>query len=238
MAQRLFIIMLFCGFQLSAQELPPRTLDIVGTAEQQLTADKVSFHFSVVGLGSSLRTAVDDAKSKTDKILQSLNKLGVPSTAIQTEEFTSGENWDKAFLSSSRDFQATVRTQVTLDSIALLEAAVLAVSDHKPGSISNVSFQLSEFEKIRRDIQLSAILDAKTQAGRIAKELGIEIKGPLNIVASTSETSPLPSYSQSLYVRGGRAGEVSYSVDGVDSRSIIGTKKILVKQAVRIIFQY
>ena len=238
MVRSILTLFTVLALQVSAQELPPRTLDIVGTAEQELEADKVSFHFSVTGLGSSLRSAVDDAKVKTDKILRSLHALGVPREAYQTEEFTSGENWDKAFLSSSRDFQATVRTQVTLDSLELLEAVVLAISDHKPSSISNISFQLSNAEKVRRDVQLAAVADAKAQAARIARELGVEIKAPLNIITTAPDQFPQPVYPSQLFVRGGRAGEVAYSVDGVDARSLIGTKKIPVKQSVRVIFQY
>ena len=236
MNKPLILLLTLWTLNVVAQELPPRTISMVGFAERSIIADKATFTFAVLGLGPTLRLAVDDAKSKIDKMSKSLYALGFRSTDLQTEEFGSGENSDKGFLTSSEDFRASVKTVVTIDSLELLEPAILALSDHKPESISNVTFVLTNLEQIRREVQIEAVRDARIQADKVMKELGTEVRSPYSVETTRDDTFLRSTWPNNFYIRGGRAGEVNYVVN--DGQSFIGAKSILIKEVVRVVFQY
>lgn len=228
-----FAVAVFVSTGLFAQEPLLRTITVTGQAEMSVVADKATFSFSVLGLGSTLREAVDDAKTKTSTMVRALARVGIPQHALQTEDFVSGENADKAFLSSSRDFRARLLTLVTVDSLALLERAILTLSDNKPEDISNVSFLRTDLHQRRRDAQVAAVNDAKNRASRIAEALGVVVKEPL-IVEAQSGMEPVFPAVQSR--RSKIMGVTSESMD--PSEPFIGAKNIIIKENVRIVFQY
>lgn len=122
-------------------------------------------------------------RSITDKIVQ----LGVPTRNIATSQFYSGENrGDKAFLSSSRDYQATLVTLVKVDSLPLLSTILYAISESEPQDISNVSYSLKDELDVRRRARVAAVMKAREKAEDIAHALGVT----LGRVISVEETDP------------------------------------------------
>ena len=126
----LFIISLMGSLVLHAKDSTEAHIDVSAKAERRVTADRAEFQFTVLGLGESLGEAVEAATRGTDSVVLKLIALGIKKEQISTRQFTSGENrGGKAFLSSSKDYQAHIITRVVIDSLPLLAMAVTIVSE-------------------------------------------------------------------------------------------------------------
>ena len=212
------LIFLFVSQLLIAQQNEQRVdkISVQGTVELREPADQASLSFSVQGTGSTLRQTVENANHTTRTIVDKLIGLGIKEKNIATSSFYSGENYgDKAFLSSSRDYKANITTLIKIDSLILLEAVILTMSEANVQNISQIEFSLKDEAGFRRRARIEAALKAKEKAEDMAKTLNSN----LGKVISISEFSPTqipgvpnpfnPSYtntvvtSETVVIRGG-----------------------------------
>ncbi|HUL42793.1 MAG TPA: SIMPL domain-containing protein [Bacteroidota bacterium] len=172
-----------------SQDLKPYAyqISVLGSVELRETATQASFTFSVKGVGSSLRQAVEDANKKVKAVTGKLMYFGVREKNISTSQFYTGENLgDKAFLSSSRDYQATLTTLVTVDSFSLLDSIIYAASESDVKDVSNITFSLKDESVFRKQARIEAAIKAREKAQDFAKALGVTL-GP---VISIEEVEP------------------------------------------------
>ena len=168
-------------------------ITVLGSVELREIADQANFTFSGKGVGSSLRLAVENANKKMKVVTDKLIQLGIPARNISTSRFYSGENYgDKAFLSSSRDYQATLTSLVKVDSLPLLESVLYTISESDVQNLSNIGFALKDELDPRRRARTGAALKAKEKAEDIARALGVV----LGRLISVEETDPTRVYSQ------------------------------------------
>lgn len=191
-------------------------ITVLGSVELKEIADQANFTFSLKGVGSSLRLAVENANKKVKVVTDNIIRLGIPAHNISASRFYSGENYgDKAFLSSSRDYQATLTALVKVDSLHLLESVLYTISESDVQNLSNIGFSLKDELGPRRRARTGAALKAKEKAEDIAQALGV-VLGRLIAVEETDPTrvysqqapqnypSPFnPSATQIQYLRGG-----------------------------------
>jgi uncharacterized protein YggE len=171
----------------------PKQIAVLGSVELKELADQANFTFSVKGVGSSLRLAVENANGKMKVVTAKLIRLGIPAQNISTSRFYSGENYgDKAFLSSSRDYQATLTSFVKVDSLPLLESVLYTISESEVQNLSNIGFAIKDELDPRRRARIGAALKAKEKAEDIARALGVS----LGKLISVEETDPTRVYGQ------------------------------------------
>jgi len=220
-----------------SQVLPPNQITVVGSAEYKVKANQATFYFSVKGVGSTLRLAVEQANAKTSDIISKLLALGIKRTDLSTSQFYSGENTgDRAFLSSSRDFKASLTTMVKLDSLDLMQPALFLISEQAVESLSEISFSLSTEPEYRRRARLDAALNAKDKAEELAKVLGVTIEKPILIEEQVNQ----------MFIRGGRAYPSPFNTSTIESVERVSVSSsesgfiaqtISVTSQVRVVFQ-
>jgi len=224
---------LFTSFCFS-QEPKWRTITVQGLGEVRQLADKATFNYGVVGFGATLRKAVEEAKAKAEEINRKLLALGVPQGSIQTEDFASHENADKAFLSSKRDFTARISSSVTLEKLELVQEAILILSESQPERISRVVFSLNNPEEARNRAFQQAMQNARLRAQVLAKELGVTLGDPLLI--ETSGQTAVPYQVDGANIRGSRSE--AYFVTVESQGVFISPKEITVRDYVKVVFSY
>lgn len=200
----------------------PKQITVLGSVELKEIADQANFTFSVKGVGSSLRFAVENANGRMKVVTDKLIRLGIAAHSISTSRFYSGENFaDKAFLSSSRDYQATLTSFVKVDSLPLLESVLYTISESEVQNLSNIGFTLKDELDPRRRARIGAALKAKEKAEDIARALGVSL-GKLLSIEETDPTrvfgqqsaqdypNPFnPSATEIQFLRGGRTTDES-----------------------------
>jgi hypothetical protein len=200
----LFFVLLF-GIPniISSQqnEITQNYISMIGSVELKEIADQASFYFTIKGVGETLRLAVEDAENKTKNLSEKIIQLGIKKNNLSTSDFLSGENFgDKAFLSSSRDYQATIITMIKTDSLDLLRPLLFMISEAEVENISTISFSLKDELGLRRRARIEAGLKAKEKAEDITSALGVKLGKVLTI----EEIQPTQTYTnQNLRMRGG-----------------------------------
>jgi len=195
-----------------AQETTPKAnqISVIGSVELKAIADQASFTFSIKGVGSSLRYAVEDAKKKVVSLTDKLQGIGLSSKNISTSQFYSGENYgDKAFLSSSRDYEATLVTLIKIDSLRLLDTVLYTISDAEIQNLSSIYFGLKDELGLRKRARIAAAAKAKEKAEDMTNALGATVGSVVNI----EEIEPTKTMTQStnnMYLRGGRISEMNF----------------------------
>ena len=204
-----------------AQCLAPQDnrITVKGSVELKEVADQATIAFTIKGIGLSLRLAVQDASEKTQSLVARLLALGLKAQNVSTSSFYGGENMgDKKFLSSSRDYQATLSTSLKIDSLPLLQPVLFTLSEADVQSLSDISFSLKDELVVRRKVRTQAALKANEKADDICKALGVTA----GRVLSVEETQPTQSTSGTSVYRGGRGfrnpfnSVVSYEIPPVD----------------------
>lgn len=213
--KKITLSILFLVFQtLYGQQNEPRInyISVQGSIELNEIADQATLNFAVKGVGESLRQAVENANKVTKSITDKLMALGVKEKNISTSSFYSGENrGDKAFLSSSRDYQANITTVIKVDSLQLLQPVLFAISESNVQSISQISFSLKDEVGLRKRARTEAALKAREKAEDIAKALNVSVGKAITI----DEFPPSQTNSSNIVVRGLAPRYNSISVDGV-----------------------
>jgi uncharacterized protein YggE len=198
------LILILACYSLYAQQTEQKInqISVQGSVELKEMADQASLSFSVKGVGSSLRQAVENADKNTKVVTDKLIALGIKEKNISTSSFYSGENYgDKAFLSSSRDYQANITTVIKVDSLKLLQPVLFAISESDVQILSQIAFSLKDEVGFRRRARIEAALKAKEKAEDMTKALNIT----LGKFISIDEVQPTQSSQTPLFQRSSRA---------------------------------
>jgi len=214
----LVVLILVFSYQLFSQQAEQKTnqISVQGTVELKEKADQATLSFSVKGVGSTLRKAVEEANRKAKDISDKLIALGVKGKEISTSSFYSGENrGDKAFLSSSRDYQASITTVIRIDSLKLLEPVILTISENEVQNLSDITFSLRDEVGFRRRARIEAALKAREKAEDIARALN----STLGKVVYIDEFQPTQNVQAQF--RGGRANQFNPVYNSVLASAVV-----------------
>ena len=210
---------------------------VLGSVELNQKADQASLSFSIKGVGPTLRQAVENASKKTRDLTDKLRASGIRDDNISTSQFYSSENvGDKAFLSSSRDYQATITTAVKIDSLPILQPTIFTISEAQVDKLSRISFSLKDDVGFRRRARTEAALKAREKADDIAKALGVTL-GKIILVEEVLPEPPAIGYPMPfnrIYTNGGRTEEASLQVT---DESGFFAQTISVTSEVRVVFE-
>lgn len=198
-----------------AQDSLKNIVTTFGRIEIKVPADFATVSFKVITEGSSLRDAVEKAKTKVGLVTQDLYNLGLSENNISTSRFHTGENYGgKSFFSSKNDYKTVINTYLKIDSLNTLENILLTISDHKVDEISNITFNLKNPEKHKMEALDKAMNKAKEKAILLAEIMGSKTEKPLMITEIKS--------NRNINIRGGRSRaypnpfNAAYVIDGVD----------------------
>ena len=196
----LLFLLAYPAFALSQQPDPkPSTVTVNGSVELKEIANQASLTFSVKGVGSNLRKAVEQATQKMADLNAQLRAAGIAPNQTTTSDFFSGENrGDKALFTSSRDYRAVITCQIKIDSLQLLQPILYVLADAEVEYVSNITFSYKDELGLRRRTRTAAAAKAKEKAEDIANALGATLGKVLQIeeiqITNTYRTQNLNYY--------------------------------------------
>ena len=214
------------------QENQSKQISVYGKAEIEVPADQASFSFAVNGFGSNLRAAVEQAKNKIKDVSVKLKKIGLKESSFATSYFYSGENFEgKAFLSSTKDYKAAITVIITVDSLQLLEEAILCLSESSVENISSITFSLKKFEAVKEKARLQALENAKKKVRQMAENLNIK----LGAVKNCEELDNY--YSQIQYGPNPFNSSTNLQRGVMDSDSGFFAKNISISSSIKLVYE-
>jgi len=192
-------------------------LEVTAKAERVVMADRAEFRFTVREFGSTLSEAVQEATKATDAVVQRLLALGIPKHRVTTQGFKSNENaGKKAFLSSAKDYFASIETRVVVDSVDKLAVIVGVVSDANVHHLSNIDFTLENRGPLMREVRREAARVAREKAEDIMGGLQGTLGRVLHVSESTGDSySAAMSNAISRNYSNAKGGIVAVALDNV-----------------------
>jgi len=184
---------------------------VIGEGRVEAAPDLASID---VGITASNLTTIEEAKTKIDTINNQLvaafKKMGVSPKDIKTTNYsiypayTYENNVNKL---SGYDGNATIT--VKTKKIDLMPQIIAEATKAGANQISNTRFVIEDPAKYREVAREKAIKNAKDQADKIAKSLGIKLGKVTNIVESLSggTTNPDLMYASKMGAGGGASLE-------------------------------
>ncbi len=233
----LYLFLIFCGEIYSQEFEDEKRLIVFGGAEINTPADNAKFSFEITEKGSTLTEAVKKAKTKINLISKSLFKIGLTQNNLRTTLFNSRENFrDKSFWSSKKDFKAQMTVNISIDSLNLLEPAVLRLSDFKPDEISNIKFNLKNYENVKISALEKAIKKAKEKAELLAKNMNTKL-GNVMYIEEIQNTVSSSAYSQKFPNPYNSMSTIKSEPSSIESGNSFFTQYITIRTRVKVIVE-
>lgn len=196
-------------------------LAVVGEGKVEVVPDVA---YIDVGITVNNLSTTGDAKTRIDdinnKMIESLKKLGISSKDIKTTNYSiyptyTYENNTNKISGYDGNATITVKTKKTELVAQVIEEATNAGANQ----INNTRFVIDNPARYREEARGKAIKNAKEQAEKLAKALGIKLGKIVNVIESLdgSSNNPDPMYSAKFGGGGGGGAMIESGSETVTS---------------------
>ncbi len=169
---------LFCAvLPVQSQTFDERRIVVTGSAEIIVPADNITFSFTTRYESDDIDEAIRTVRKQAEEISSDLLKLSLTSENLSTGSFYSGKyrySHDKK-KKKRPEFYASLKTIVDIDSLDLLEPAIAAISKQRPFSVSDINYNLKNFEEHKLRALAKALEMAKIKANLLAECTGVKV---------------------------------------------------------------
>lgn len=202
----------FIGSGLSATN----TITVTGEGKIDRAPDTAKISFSVEQESREVKTAQDAVSTKIDAITKALKDAGVEEKYIKTDSYNSYPQYDylpqiyciKAPCAQQnptiRGYQVTHSVTVSVKDLDKVETVLGILASNKVSNISGPNFGFDDDKAIVREARGLAIDDAKAEAEKLAKSLGVKL---VRIVSFSENGNgyPMPLYARDAMMSAGSA---------------------------------
>lgn len=187
-------------------------LAVVGEGKMEVTPDTA---YVDAGITVDNRGAVSDVQktinSINDKIIDAMRKMGIEKGDIKTSNYSVYPNYrydNNVNTISGYNGNATI--QIKVRDTQMVSKVIEEVTTAGANQIQGVRFSIDKPETYREQVRDMAIKNAKAQAEKLAKDLGVELGRVTNMVeASPTQGGIYPMYSEKAIMSGGGGGGLS-----------------------------
>ncbi len=199
----------FIGSGLSATN----TITVSGKGEIERSPDTAKVSFSVRVEKKDLKSGQDEVSSKVESIKKDLIALGIEDKYIKTDSYTSYPQYDYVNCYNSscksptlRGYEVNHSITISIKDLTKVESVLGVLGKAGVTDMNGPSFGFEDDKAIVREARDLAIADAKLEAEKLAKSLGVKIVR----MVSFSENNggyPVPMYAKDVVSleMGGRA---------------------------------
>lgn len=169
-------------------------LSVVGEGKVDAVPDTANVSAGITV--SNVRTA-QEAETKisdiNNKIVAALEKLGIDKKDIQTSNFSVNPTYNYQIPSDPNTisgYTGTATLTIKVRKVDDLPKVITAATEAGANQVYNNGFSIENPEKYREEARNMAIKNAREQAEKLAKQLGIRLGKVVNISESTDGNTP------------------------------------------------
>jgi len=178
------------------------SINISGVGEVVAIPDIATFSFVVRAEKSTVETAQKEVTEKTNNILDALKKGGVDEKDIKTTGYNIYPQYDYPTIqcfaypcppskSILRGYEVSHSITVKVRDTENTGELLTMIGKYEVDNVSGISFGIDDEEALKAEARSLAIEDAKKQAERLAKDLGVKI---VRVVSFYENNYPMPYY--------------------------------------------
>lgn len=187
-------------------------LSVVGVGRVEATPDTGSVSLGiVVNNEDTINDVRNQINTVNNAIVQGLNQIGVGEDKVKTSNYSINPNYDYSEGGNGRitGYNGSATVTVEVDDPSLLPQVIEAGTEGGANQVYGTNYSIEEPEKYQQQARDLAIENAKSEAQRLANQLGIRLGKIVNIVESSGGNGPVPMfYDKALSVEG-RGGEMA-----------------------------
>jgi uncharacterized protein YggE len=186
---------------------PPRDMrpkvTVSGTGQVAAAPDRAVVRLGAVAEAEDAKDAQSRLNAVMQKVLASIEKLGVPENAIRTEGLSLSPVYTNPAPSGNREprppqisgYRAANVVSVRLDDLSRIGPVVDAGITAGANELQGVSFDLKDSSAARNTALTAAVDDARGQAETIARALGMRLDALESLVTNASFSGPPQPYA-------------------------------------------
>ncbi|MEK7597095.1 MAG: SIMPL domain-containing protein [Patescibacteria group bacterium] len=174
-------------------------LAVVGEGKVEVTPDTAYINAGItVDKASSVGEAQKKINETNNKIIDALRGIGIEKADIKTSNYSINPNYKYENNENRVDgYNGSVTIEIKVRNPQLASQVMETTTTAGANQISGSRFVVDKPELYREEARNAAIKNAKDQAQKIAKDLGIKLGKITNIVESSPDRSVLPIYAKS-----------------------------------------
>ncbi len=170
-------------------------LSVVGEGKIDVVPDKALINVGItVQNASTAEEAQKSINQTNNKLIQAMKSLGVNAGDIKTSNYSINPTYSSRpeATQTISGYSGNATITITLKNAALVPQALEAATKAGANEIQGVSFSIDDPNKYREEARNKAISNAKDQAEKLAKTLGIRLGKVTNIIESSpGEPNPI-----------------------------------------------
>lgn len=191
-------------------------LSVVGEGKVEAIPDTAYVEAGISVIGA---TTTQEAQDKIDKInnaiIENVKKLGIAKADIKTSNYSI--NPDYSYDSKDNKisgYNGSVSVSIKVKDKKIISQVIDEATKAGANQINGLRYAIENPNIFREQARQKAIDNAKLEANKLAKTLGIKLGGIINIVESGSTNDPIqPMYAKSMNSMGGGAAEIAPTLE-------------------------
>ncbi len=186
-------------------------LSVVGEGKVDVVPDSASVQAGIVVSDAvTVQEAETELNEINNKIVAEIIKLGIDKKDIKTTQYSINPNYNfENGRNSINGYMGTATVTVTVKGTEKLAGVITAATTAGANQIYDTQYTIDDPNKYREEARKKAIDNAKLQADKLSKELGIKLGGIVNIVESTPQAGlPTDLYYKDAQNMGGGTSPV------------------------------
>ena len=166
-------------------------LSVVGTGQVDVVPDVANVQAGIISEGQTVEEVENEINEINNKIIAAVEKLGIDKKDIKTSNYSINPNYEPVpvqFPNKSEPFGYTGNASLTLTirKQEVVANIIIAATEAGANNVYNAGFVVDDPSKYREEARNKAIENAKEQAEKLSRELGIKLGRIVNIVESIS----------------------------------------------------
>lgn len=184
----------------------PNTITVVGEGEVNKAPDTAKISFSVNNEQKDLKTAQNNVSQKVQTITDALKASGIEEKDIKTEGYNSYPQYDypKIMCITApcqtaspvlRGYEVSQNININVTDLEKVPDVLSLLGKNNVTNISGPNFGFEDDKAIEREARDLAIEDAKSEAQKLAKSLGVKLVRIVSFSDNSTPNYPVPAYS-------------------------------------------
>lgn len=183
---------------LAPQQAPeePPFIQVSGTAEVQVPADRATLSFAVETEAPTARTASQQNAERMEAVVAALTEIVGPEGRVETWGYTLQPRYryQEGQAPTIEGYQAINHVRVTVDDVTAVGRLIDAGIGAGANRIAGLEFEARDTEAARLEAVRLAVAEARAEAGAIAEALGVPLGPPLEVQGGAEMPRPPMPY--------------------------------------------
>lgn len=180
---------------------------VVGEGKVEVSPDTAYVDAGItVDNRATVKEVQDTMNTINNKIINALKNMGIEKEDIKTSNYSVYPNYKyENNITSISGYNGNATIKIKVRNIQTVSKIIETVTEAGANQIQGVRFSIDKPEVYREEARNKAIENAKDQAEKMAKNLGIKLGKVVNIIES-SGSKPISLYEKAYPISGGGGG--------------------------------